>query len=123
MSVAFIHNCQNRGRRIVSPVSVSELNQAESYWLVESQQERFATEMDPLRRNQSISNSSPLVPFRPFLDSSGVLRAMMGQLPLERITPDAVFDKVGLDYAGPLLVKFGHVRRPTVVVYSPRSEI
>ena len=166
----FIHNCQ-------TPVSVSELNQAEAYWLVESQQERFATEMDALRRDQSISNSSPLVPFRPFLDSSGVLRVggreqlaplpyharhpaiidekhqlvkliirtehlrlmhagptllsaslsqryhitarprppMMGQLPLERITPDAVFDRVGLDYAGPLLVKFGHVRRPTVV--------
>lgn len=39
----------------------------------------------------------------------------MGQLPVERITPDAVFNKVGLDYAGPVLVKYGYVRKPTVV--------
>ena len=27
---------------------------------------------------------------------------MMGQLPMERITPDVVLDKVGIDYAGPI---------------------
>ena len=37
---------------------------------------------------------------------------MLGQLPIERITPCPVFDKVGVDYAGPVL---GHVRKPTVV--------
>ena len=37
---------------------------------------------------------------------------MMGQLPIERITPGPVFDKVGI---GPVLIKHGHVRRPTVV--------
>lgn len=177
----------------LSHLSLSlSFNQAESYWLVESQHERFATEVDTLKRNQSINSSSSLVPFRPFLDKSDVLRVggreqlsplqyytrhpaiidgkhqlakliiraehlrlmhagptllaaslsrryhiiggrriirsitrccvicrrttarprppMMGQLPLERITPDVVFDRVGLDYAGPLLVKFGHVR-------------
>ena len=36
---------------------------------------------------------------------------MQGQLPLERITPGSVFDKVGVDYAGPLYVKYGMVRR------------
>ena len=40
---------------------------------------------------------------------------MMGQLPKERITPDAVFDKVGLDYAGPVYLKRGSVRRPVIV--------
>ena len=39
----------------------------------------------------------------------------LGQLPLERITPDSVFDKVGVDYAGPMYVKYGHVRKPTLV--------
>lgn len=39
----------------------------------------------------------------------------MGQLPIERITPDIVFSRVGLDYAGPMLVKYGHVRKPTLV--------
>ena len=40
---------------------------------------------------------------------------MLGQLPIERITPDSVFDKVGVDYAGPVLIKYGYVRKPTVV--------
>ena len=40
---------------------------------------------------------------------------MMGQLPIERITPGPVFDKVGIDYAGPVLIKRGHVRRPTII--------
>ena len=39
----------------------------------------------------------------------------MGNLPMERITPDHPFNKVGVDYAGPFFVKHGHVRKPTVV--------
>ena len=40
---------------------------------------------------------------------------LMGQLPPERISPDSVFDRVGVDYAGPILVKYGMVRKTTVV--------
>ena len=40
---------------------------------------------------------------------------MLGQLPIECLTPDLVFDKVGMDYAGPFYIKYGHVRKPTVV--------
>ena len=40
---------------------------------------------------------------------------MMGQLPLERVTPGPVFEKVGVDYAGTFLVKYGMVRKPTLV--------
>jgi len=40
---------------------------------------------------------------------------MFGQLPVERVSPDLVFDKVGVDYAGPFLMKFGSVRKPTLV--------
>ena len=40
---------------------------------------------------------------------------MLGQLPFERITPGSVIDKVGVDYAGPVLIKYGHVRKATVV--------
>ena len=39
----------------------------------------------------------------------------MGQLPFERVTPDIVFENVGVDYAGPVYIKYGHVRKPTVV--------
>jgi len=40
---------------------------------------------------------------------------LMGQLPIERVTPDIVFENVGVDYAGPVHIKYGHVRRPTLI--------
>ena len=40
---------------------------------------------------------------------------LMGQLPKERITPDAVFNNVGLDYVGPIYIKRGSTRKPTIV--------
>lgn len=40
---------------------------------------------------------------------------LQGQLPAERITPDSVFERVGLDYAGPFLLKYGSMRKPTIV--------
>ena len=39
----------------------------------------------------------------------------MGQLPIERVTPDIVFEHVGVDYAGPIYTKHGYVRKPTVL--------
>ena len=40
---------------------------------------------------------------------------IMGQLPLERITPGIVFENVGIDYAGPVYLKLGQVRKPPIV--------
>ena len=40
---------------------------------------------------------------------------LMGQLPKEQITPDAVFNNVGLDYAGPVYLKQGSMRKPVIV--------
>ena len=40
---------------------------------------------------------------------------LVGQLPTEQVTPDLVFDKVGVDYAGPVYVKYGSIRKPTVI--------
>jgi hypothetical protein len=40
---------------------------------------------------------------------------LLGQLPSERITPGPVFDKVGVDYAGPILIKYGATRKPVIV--------
>ena len=40
---------------------------------------------------------------------------MMGQLPAERLTPGLVFENVGVDYAGPVILKQGSVRKPTLV--------
>ena len=40
---------------------------------------------------------------------------MMGQLPIERVTPDLVFEDVGVDYARPVVIKHGYLRKPTLV--------
>ena len=40
---------------------------------------------------------------------------LQGQLPAERITPDVVFNRVGLDYAGPFLLKYGSPRKSTII--------
>ena len=40
---------------------------------------------------------------------------IIGQLPIERLTPGPVFDKVGVDFAGPIHVKYAHVRKPVIV--------
>ena len=40
---------------------------------------------------------------------------LLGQLPADRLRPVPIlFDRVGVDYAGPILVKSGHARRPTI---------
>ena len=40
---------------------------------------------------------------------------MLGQLPAERLTPGIVFENVGIDYAGPVYLKYGHSRKPTII--------
>ena len=40
---------------------------------------------------------------------------IMGQLPIERVAPGPVFDKTGVDYAGQILTKLDHTRKPIVV--------
>ena len=40
---------------------------------------------------------------------------IMGQLPIERITPDCIFSHVGVDYAGPIYIKHGYVRKPIAI--------
>ena len=40
---------------------------------------------------------------------------MLGQLLLKGLTPGSIFDKTGLDYGGPILIKYEHVRKPVIV--------
>ena len=39
----------------------------------------------------------------------------MGQLPIERLTPGPVFNKVGINFAGPVQTKYAHVRKPVII--------
>ena len=40
---------------------------------------------------------------------------LLGQLPADRLKPGSVFERVGVDYAGPVLLKSGPVRKPKLV--------
>ena len=42
-------------------------------------------------------------------------RQIMGQLSMKHVTPDNMFDRVGIDFAGPVYAKYGSIRKPTVV--------
>ena len=42
----------------------------------------------------------------------------MGTLPIEHVTPGPVFNRTGIKFTGPFLIKYGHVthvRKPTIV--------
>ena len=41
-------------------------------------------------------------------------KQVLGQLPADRLRPGVVFENVGMDYAGPGLVKSGQIRRPVI---------
>lgn len=47
--------------------------------------------------------------------SARLQKQLMGPLPKERITSAPVFERVGVDYAGPFLTKYGSTRKPTIV--------
>lgn len=40
---------------------------------------------------------------------------LLGQLPSERVSPAPPFERTGVDYTGPFLIKYGYVRRLTTV--------
>ena len=40
---------------------------------------------------------------------------MLGQPPVDRLIPGTVFQQTGVDYAGPILIKRGSPRKPTLV--------
>ena len=40
---------------------------------------------------------------------------LLGQLPSECVTPGSVFENVGVEYAGPIYIKYGSVRKPTII--------
>ena len=41
---------------------------------------------------------------------------LLGQLPADTLRPGPIVDRVGVDYAGPILIKSGHARMPTITM-------
>ena len=72
----FVNNCcshKNGLTRVASCLTVKELATAETYWQSISQQEHFTKEIDAIQREDTISNSSCLLPLHHLIDSSGQL--------------------------------------------------
>ncbi len=40
---------------------------------------------------------------------------MLGQLPADRLKPGSVFERTGVDYAGPVMIKSGPIRKPILL--------
>ena len=74
----FIHNCRIHGTQQVARMQLSlstqELLKAEAYWLLFSREEHIVKEVRMLKTDRVLPTSSPLLFFRPILDSAGVLR-------------------------------------------------
>ena len=47
--------------------------------------------------------------------STRTMSQQVGQLPKDRISPSRVFEEVGVDSAGPFLLKLGKVRKPVIM--------
>ena len=43
-----------------------------------------------------------------------MLSQLLGQIPRDRLNSGMVFNKVGVDYAGPIVVKSGPIHRPVI---------
>ncbi|XP_064406043.1 uncharacterized protein LOC135351065 [Halichondria panicea] len=188
---------KDHSKRILTPLTMSELQEAENYWIKIIQAAHFKTEIEHILSKQPLSKSNSLLTLNPIVDNYNLLRVggrrqlsttpyhskhpliihakhklthliihsehlrllhagptiliaslnrryhivggsktvrsivrkcvvcrklsakphpqMLGQLPIERVTPGSVFEKVGIDYAGPVSIKYGHVRKPTIV--------
>ncbi|EZA52947.1 hypothetical protein X777_07643, partial [Ooceraea biroi] len=76
----FLLRCRKRGNPLPDDPSrglaltASECSAARSFWLKQIQSELFASEVSPLQREQCLSEKSPILALRLFLDRDGILR-------------------------------------------------
>ena len=76
VTARFVDNCRARKKDtalITSPLTVGELDKAESYWVKLSQRAHFSREIGALKAERGISRASPLLSLKPFLDAVGLL--------------------------------------------------
>ncbi|CAG7819333.1 unnamed protein product, partial [Allacma fusca] len=91
------------------PESKAAADEAPSFSLAGKME--FAEEVTALKNNVPIHRTSKLHSLSPRLDDAGLLRKakpmnqVMGSLPQHRVTPSRPFSYVGIDYAGPVLLR------------------
>ena len=71
--LCFINSCQLKDARKFGHFAVEEMILAEKYWISLSQEDSFAQEIAALKSQCSISQTSRLLLFNPFLHSSEIL--------------------------------------------------
>jgi len=68
----FVHNARTRERR-TGELCTEELQQAENYWITQTQHADFPREMEHLLKGTSLDRQSKIITLRPFLDEFGLL--------------------------------------------------
>ena len=135
--IRFVDNCRARKKDtalITSPLTVGELDKAESYWVKLSQRAHFSREIGALKAERGISRASPLLSLNLFLDTVGLLRVggreqnskrlygsqhpliMHARHPIAKFLARSEHVRLlHVGYAGPVYIKLGAVRRPTII--------
>nr|XP_042896557.1 uncharacterized protein LOC122269086 [Parasteatoda tepidariorum] len=70
----YIHNLRNPEKRILGPLKVEVLSNAETYLIRCLQEQEFPKELTALKSGGSISNKSKIFNLSPILDEEGLLR-------------------------------------------------
>ena len=89
--------------KCISPLSTQELKLAEHYWIKIIQHNHLQEELESLKKQVPLCTCACFICRR---DAVKPQPQMLGQLPIERITPGTVFDKLGVDYTGPVYIKY-----------------
>ncbi|XP_064479339.1 uncharacterized protein LOC135392562 [Ornithodoros turicata] len=71
--IRFSQNCRSRSR-VIGPLTATELNQAEMFWVTRAQSDCYPEEMRALEHQQRIPAASKIAQLQPFLDAKGVMR-------------------------------------------------
>ncbi|XP_064462757.1 uncharacterized protein LOC135373589 [Ornithodoros turicata] len=69
----FVKNCRLAGNNVTGPLSAEEICNAEVYWIKEAQRSEYQTEIQQLRRDGYVNESSHIAKFQPALDGNGIL--------------------------------------------------
>ena len=69
----FVHNARTKEKRN-GQLCTEEIQQAEQYWIKQTQSDSFPKEMNGLLKNANVDRHSKIISLKPFLDECGLLR-------------------------------------------------
>ena len=69
----FVHNARTKEKRN-GQLCTEEIQQAEQYWIKQTQSDSFPKGMNGLLKNANVDRHSKIISLKPFLDECGLLR-------------------------------------------------